>query len=144
MGYFGGGDSYGADEYEEQDYYQPPPQRQNTPRSPGLRAAMRQMASENKALKQELETQKAMLQELMEGDAPQLSQGSRPVSRLTDAEQLQMEHMVSTGAMAAPPMGSQAEQIARIRNARSPQELADYLRSQGNTNGTMNYEGMGY
>lgn len=144
MGYFGGGDGYDAD--DDEYGYEEPSQRQqrNTPRSPGLRAYMKQQAQEIKALKKQVEEQQAMLGELLEGDSPQSSQGV-PHSRLTPEEQLQMQRMQEQGVVGvAAPAGTQAEQIARINAARSPQELTDYLASQGNQTGTGNYNGMGY
>lgn len=144
MGYYGG--SFDADdEYEEQDDYQPPQQRQrNAPKSPGLRQHMKAITQENRQLKKELEDSKAALMELMEGDSPQASNGAYPRSTLTDAERLQVERMQSMGVLGvASPSGTQAEQISRINNARTPQELTEYLRSQGSVIGT-NYEGMGY
>ncbi|WP_367325354.1 hypothetical protein [Streptomyces sp. HUAS ZL42] len=146
MGYYGS-DPYGdAAEYEE--FEEQPQQRQrNAPRSPGLRAHMKAISAENKALKKQLDEQKAMLQELMEGDSSpqQPNAGGHPRSPLlTPEEQMQYQRMISIGAVhAAPPMGSQQEQINAIRNTKNPQELIDYLRSQGSTIGT-NYEGMGY
>lgn len=141
MGYYGAG--YAA-EYEEQDEYEPPQRQQSAPRSPGLRSHIRAITTENKALKKELEDQKAALAELMEGDGHQPSHGA-PTPRLTDAERLQYERMQAMGVVGvAAPAGTQAEQIARINAARSPEELMDYLRSQGNTSGTGSYNGMGY
>lgn len=151
-----GGDGYYADadyqqlyeEQEEEDFDPQPQQRRNAPRSPGLRAHMKQITAENKALKKQLDEQKQMLQELMDdgssaaGGAP----GGPPVQArpfASDAEQMQYQHMLSQGAMAAPPSGSQAEQINAIRSAKSPDELVAYLRSQGSAVG-QNYEGMGF
>jgi len=143
MGYYGGD---ADDEYEEQDDYQPPQRQQrNAPKSPGLRAYMKQQANEIKALKRQVEQQQSMLGELLEGgDSPQLSQGV-PQSRLTDAEQQQMQRMMAMGVLGvAGPQGTQNEQINAIRAARSPEELTNYLRSQGSVTGTDNYSGMGY
>ncbi|MFI1044991.1 hypothetical protein ACH4U3_04120 [Streptomyces griseoruber] len=141
MGYYDGND-YAADEYEE---YEEPQQRQQ-PRSPGLRAHLKAITAENKALKKELESQKAALQELMEGESPQLSRDTYAPnsSTLTAEEQMQIQRMQSMGTLGvAAPAGTQAEQVQRIRAAKSPDELMEYLRSQGSGIG-MNYEGMGY
>ncbi|MEU3981782.1 hypothetical protein AB0F77_17060 [Streptomyces sp. NPDC026672] len=142
MGYYDGNE-YDADEYEEFEEA-PPQQQRNAPRSPGLRAHVKAITAENVALKRELESQKAMLQELMEGDAPQISQSPYPNSRLTPEEIMQYQRMQSMGAVgAAPPAGTQEEQIRQIRAAKSPEELTQYLRSQGSMTG-MNYTGVGY
>lgn len=155
MGYYGGGDGYNADGgYEEQDDYQPP-QRQRRD-GQGLRAYAQRVQAENAALKEQLREREEALRDLMgqapqgAGNAPQAN-GSQPGGyqhprspMLTPEEQMQMQRMVEMGVMAAPPQGTQAEQITRMRNAQSPQELMEYLRSQGNANGTGNYQGMGY
>ncbi|MFD9584493.1 hypothetical protein ACFWBM_07380 [Streptomyces sp. NPDC059980] len=144
MGYFGGGYAYDGDEYEEFEE-QPQQRQQNAPKSPGLRAHMKAITTENKQLKQELEEQRAALAELMEGDGSQMFQPGPPRTAVSDAEVMQMQRMQSMGAFGtAAPSGSQAEQVSRIRNAKSPDELMEYLRSQGSVHGTMNYDGMGY
>lgn len=143
-----GGDGYfvDADEEEQDEYYEELPQQRqrNAPKTPGLRAHLKSISAENKALKKQLDEQKAMLAELMEADGPQLSNGAYPNSRLTPEEQMQIAHLQSMGAMGAAPSGSVADQIQRINAAKSPQELEEYLRSQGNTNGTQSYQGQGY
>ncbi len=141
-GYYGGGDEYDADAYEAEFEEQPPQRQRQAPRSPGLRAYMKQQASEIKTLKQQVEEQKAMLAELMEGDSPQPSQGAYPRSRLTEAEQIQYQRLAEMGAVGvAPPAGSDAEMAARIRATRSADELRQLLAGQGaplmqNYNGT--------
>ncbi|MFJ9245583.1 hypothetical protein [Streptomyces sp. NPDC101776] len=142
MSYYSTGGVFDDDEpygYEEE----PQPQ-QNAPRSPGLRAHVKAITAENRQLKKELEEQKAALMELMEGDSPQAS-NAYPNSRLTQAEILQLTRMQEAGAVGvAAPMNTQLELISRIQNATSPQELMDFLHSQGNTNSTQSYQGMGY
>ena len=142
MGYYGGD----ADDYTTADAYEYERQRQqNAPRTPGLRQHLNAITRENATLKKQLDEQKAMLQELMEGDSqPGTPAGGMP-PLMTQAEQADYQHMLSQGtAQVAAPMGTQAEQIARIRNAKSPDELMEYLRSQGNTNGTQSYNGQGF
>ncbi|MGW5475424.1 hypothetical protein [Streptomyces sp. NPDC004008] len=148
MGYYDGNE-YEADEYEE--FEEQPQQRQPAPRSPQLRQYVKQMASENKALKKQLDEQKAMLQELMDDNSStsgfqQQGGYANPRSpRLTPEEQMQVQRMQEMGVVGvAPPMGTEREQAARIQNAKSPEELMEYLRTQGNANGTGNYQGMGY
>ncbi|MGW4991884.1 hypothetical protein ACWEQ3_30230 [Streptomyces mirabilis] len=144
MGYYG----FSDDEYEivEEEV---PPQRQ-APKSPGLRSHLRAITKENAEMKKQLEEQKAMLQELMSEENPAAggfqSGGRQGVARpfASDAEQMQYQRLQQMGAMPAAPMGSEAEAIARIRNAKSPEELMEFLRSQGNTQGSQSYNGMGY
>lgn len=148
MGYYGGNDGYGADD-DGYDFEEPPQQQRAAPRSPGLRSHMRAITAENKALKKELEEQKAALAELMEGDTsiqPQAAGYQHPRSPLLTPEEIaNYQRMVNTGAVqAAAPAGTEAELVSRIRNAESPDALMEVLRSQGNTMGTANYNGMGY
>ncbi|MFF8019823.1 hypothetical protein ACFZDJ_01590 [Streptomyces sp. NPDC007896] len=154
MGYYGGNDDYAA-MYEEQDpYEEQPPQRQRG--GQGLRNYAQGVAKENADLKRRLQEQEDAIRDLMAngqqpaGGAPQTTGsqpgGSQMLARpfASDAEQMQYQHLLSQGAMPAAPMGSQAEQVARIQNAQSPQELMDYLRSQGNTQGMQSYNGQGW
>jgi hypothetical protein len=43
-----------------------------------------------------------------------------------------MQQLQQAGNMAAPPQGSEAEQIAQMRNAQDPATLMQFLQSQGN------------
>ncbi|MEV6049729.1 hypothetical protein [Streptomyces sp. NPDC052107] len=151
MGYYDGNEY--ADEYEEQDQYEEqPPQRQRRD-GQGLRAYAQKVQRENAALKEKLREQEDAIRDLMGGQSPQPAGGApqniltqQPHSpRLTQAEMMQMQRMQEMGVVGvAAPMGTDREQAARIQNAQSPQELMDYLQSQGNQNGTGNYQGMGY
>ena len=105
---------------------------------------MKAITTENRQLKEELAAVQASLQELMEGESPQLSRGAYPNSRLTPEEQLQLTRMQQMGVMGvAAPAGTQEEQIRQIRAAKSPEALTEYLRSQGSVVG-QNYEGQGF
>ncbi|MET8534023.1 hypothetical protein ABZV67_19295 [Streptomyces sp. NPDC005065] len=144
MSYYGSDGGYESGEYEPDQYEEPQQRQQNAPRSPGLRAHVKQLTSDNKALKQQVQDQAAALAELMGDDSPQQAASQPPTSRLTQAEQMQYSRLQEMGVMGAPPMGSDAEQARRVRSCKSPEELAEYLVSQGNTLGTMSYQGMGY
>lgn len=154
MGYgYGSGGGYDADaEYEEQDQYEEQPQQRQRQTGKGLRAYAQRVNKENQDLKRRLAEVEEANRDLM-GQDPQMpgapqnggpqAGGQRPLFA-SDAEAMQFQHMLAQGVVGvAPSMGTQAEQIARIRNARSPEELTEYLRSQGTPLG-QNYEGMGY
>lgn len=59
-------------------------------------------------------------------------QGGAPASTVPAEGQAAMQQLQQMGGMAAPPQGSEAEQIAQIRNAQDPQALMQYLQGQGN------------
>jgi hypothetical protein len=59
-------------------------------------------------------------------------QGQAPASTVPADGQAQMQQLQQLGGMAAPPSGSDAEQMAQIRNAQSPEALMQYLQGQGN------------
>lgn len=151
MGYYDG-NSYNEepDEYEVEEEPQP---RQRQSGGQGLRNYAQRVDRENQDLKRRL----AMLEEANRdllgdsshspGYAPQNGPqaGGNPHSPiLTAEEQQQYSRLLAQGAMPAAPSGSDAEQIARIRNAESPEALMAYLRSQGNTLGTQSYNGQGW
>ncbi|WP_432020422.1 hypothetical protein [Streptomyces sp. 1222.5] len=157
MGYGGGG--YDADEYDEQEqqdqYEEQPPQRQRRD-GQGLRAYAQRVQKENADLKEKLRAQEEALRDLV-GQAPQSAgfapqntgpQGGYPHPRsemITPEQQMQISRMQEMGVLGtAAPLGTEREQAVRIQNAKSPQELLDYLASQGNQHGTGNYQGMGY
>jgi len=59
-------------------------------------------------------------------------QGGSPASTVPAEGQAAMQQLQQVGNMAAPPQGTEAEQIAQMRNAQDPQALMQYLQSQGN------------
>lgn len=58
--------------------------------------------------------------------------GGAPASTVPAEGQAALQQMQQMGQMAAPPAGSDAEQIAIMRNAQTPEALMQYLQSQGN------------
>ncbi len=59
-------------------------------------------------------------------------QGQAPASTVPAEGQAQMQQLQQLGGQSAPPLGSDAEQMAQIRNAQSPEALMQYLQQQGN------------
>ncbi len=59
-------------------------------------------------------------------------QGGAPASTVPAEGQAAMQQLQNMGGMAAPPQGSEAEQMAQINNAQDPAALMQYLQSQGN------------
>lgn len=59
-------------------------------------------------------------------------QGQAPASTVPADGQAQMQQLQQMGGMAAAPSGSEAEQIAQMRNAQSPEQLMQFLQGQGN------------
>lgn len=59
-------------------------------------------------------------------------QGQPPASTVSAEAQAAQQQMQGMGHNAAPPQGSEAEQIAQMRNAQDPAALMQYLQSQGN------------
>lgn len=59
-------------------------------------------------------------------------QGQPPASTVPAEGQAAMQQLQNVGNMAAPPQGSEAEQIAQMRTAQDPAALMQYLQSQGN------------
>jgi hypothetical protein len=154
FGYYGQDPDEYADEYEEQEEPQPQPRKRG---GQGLRAYAQSVDKENQTLKAKLREQEEAIRDLMangpqaagvapQGTGPQqniMQNGHSP--RLTQEEMLQAQRMQEMGRLGvSPSAGTQAEQIARIRNASSPEELTEYLRSQGATQMGQSYEGMGY
>lgn len=157
MSYFGGGD-YGADPYEGYEVVEeeePQPRKRG---GQGLRNYAQRVDAENQDLKRRLAELEEANRDLLgqnpqsPGYAPQNGQQAvgqperRPMTHTpfaSDAERMQYQYLLSQGSMAAAPMGSEAEMVARIRNARTPEELTELIRSQGGQIG-QNYEGMGY
>lgn len=66
------------------------------------------------------------------GNGQPQQQGGAPASTVPAEGQAAMQQMQGMGNMAAPPAGSEAEQIAQIRNAQTPEALMQYLNGQGN------------
>src|SRR5258705_4185884 len=141
MGYYGGENDYAAMYEEQEEQYEEPQPRQRG--GQGLRNYAQRVDAENQDLKRRLREQEDAIRDLMAngpqsaGGAPQTTgpqQGGQPhAPRMTDAEQMQYQHMVSTGAVqTAAPMGSEAEMVARIKSTQSPEELEALLASQGN------------
>jgi hypothetical protein len=58
--------------------------------------------------------------------------GQPPASTVPAEGQTAMQQLQGAGGQAAPPQGSEAEQIAQMRMAQDPQKLMEYLQSQGN------------
>ncbi|WP_339128808.1 hypothetical protein WJM95_07675 [Streptomyces sp. f51] len=154
MGYYGGGYGFDADPYEEQEEQEEQPQPRKSG-GQGLRSYAQRVDRENQDLKRRLAELEDANRDLLggsphsPGNAPQ-NGGPQPERRpilatpfASDAEQMQYHHMLSQGNMSAHPAGSEAEQIARIRNARNAEELTEYLRSQGSQIG-QSYDGMGF
>src|SRR6266576_1176460 len=65
-----------------------------------------------------------------QGQAQQ--QGGAPASTVPAEGQAALQQMQQAGNNAAAPAGSEAEQIAQMRNAQDPMALMQYLQSQGN------------
>lgn len=63
--------------------------------------------------------------------APQ-QQGQAPASTVPADGQAAMQQMQGMGTMAAPPQGTEAEQINQMRQMQDPAKLMEYLQSQGN------------
>jgi len=59
-------------------------------------------------------------------------QGGAPASTVPAEGQAAMQQLQQMGGMAAAPQGTEAEQIAQIRNAQDPQALMQFLQGQGN------------
>lgn len=59
-------------------------------------------------------------------------QGGAPASTVPAEGQAALQQMQQMGQFAAAPQGSEAEQIAQMRNAQDPAALMQYLQSQGN------------
>lgn len=59
-------------------------------------------------------------------------QGQAPASTVPAEGQAAMQQLQQMGGQGAPPLGTEAEQQARIRNAQSPEELMQYLQQNGN------------
>lgn len=59
-------------------------------------------------------------------------QGGTPASTVPADGQAAMQQLQQMGNMAAPPQGSEAEQIAAMNQLGSAEELTRYLQSQGN------------
>lgn len=59
-------------------------------------------------------------------------QGQSPASTVPADGQAAMQQLQQIGNMAAPPQGTEAEQMAQINNANDPGALMQYLQSQGN------------
>lgn len=59
-------------------------------------------------------------------------QGGAPASTVPAEGQAAMQQLQQMGGMAAAPQGTEAEQMAQIRNAQSPEALMQYLQQQGN------------
>lgn len=55
-----------------------------------------------------------------------------PASTVPAEGQAALQQLQQAGMSAAPPAGTEAEQIAAMRAAQDPQALQEYLRSQGN------------
>lgn len=58
--------------------------------------------------------------------------GGVPASTVPAEGQAAMQQLQQMGGMAAAPQGTEAEQIAQMRNHQSPEELMQYLQQQGN------------
>lgn len=59
-------------------------------------------------------------------------QGGAPASTVPAEGQAALQQMQQAGTGAAAPQGTEAEQIAQMRNTQDPQALMQYLQSQGN------------
>lgn len=59
-------------------------------------------------------------------------QAGAPASTVPAEGQAAMQQLQQMGGMAAAPQGTEAEQIAMIRNAQDPAALMQYLQQQGN------------
>jgi hypothetical protein len=59
-------------------------------------------------------------------------QGQAPASTVPAEGQAALQQMQQAGQFAAAPQGSEAEQIAQMRNSQDPAALMQYLQSQGN------------
>lgn len=66
-----------------------------------------------------------------EGNAGQ-QQGAVPPSTVPADGQAAIQQLQQMGNMAAPPQGTEAEQIAQMRATQDPAALMQYLQSQGN------------
>lgn len=58
--------------------------------------------------------------------------GGAPASTVPAEGQAALQQLQGMGGQAAAPAGSDAEQIAQMRNAQTPEALMQYLNSQGN------------
>lgn len=63
---------------------------------------------------------------------PQGQGQGNPASTVPAEGQAALQQLQQAGNMAAAPQGSDAEQMAQIRNAQTAEELTRYLQSQGN------------
>ncbi|MFF4306997.1 hypothetical protein [Streptomyces sp. NPDC001601] len=157
MGYgYDSGSAYDADAEDFERYEEEPQMPSQRRGGQSLRNYAQRVDAENQDLKRRLKELEEANRDLLgngpqsPGNAPQNGgpqpdgyQSIRSAGGLTQAEQQAYRVMQQSGAMTAPPMGSEAEQIARIRNAKSPDELTEYLRSQTGSTVT-NYEGQGF
>lgn len=66
------------------------------------------------------------------GDGSAQQQGVAPASTVPADGQAAMQQMQGMGNMAAPPQGTEQEQMAQINNATDSAALMQYLQSQGN------------
>lgn len=66
------------------------------------------------------------------GDGAGQQQGGVPASTVPADGQAAMQQMQQMGGMAAAPQGTEAEQIATMRNAQTPEALMQFLQQNGN------------
>lgn len=64
--------------------------------------------------------------------ATQQQQGGAPTSTVPADGQAALQQMQQAGVNAAAPQGTEAEQIAQMRNMQDPAKLMEYLQGQGN------------